>query len=429
MNTVLPIVTYLKIVFRRQELLLTTTFAGLILGICLAFLLPREYKASTIILVQEGKTDNPMFSNLAIATTVQQRMEAIRESILGWDSMVELIRRLDLGREARSRAQFEGLIENLRRDISIRLKGTSLIYLDYLGKDPVTTQAVVKNLTDILIEKNIQIQNQETAEAIKFIQEQLEVYRGKIKSAEIAQLQDQLNTLLMDATEKHPLVKQIKDQIENKKEELRKENLQYTENIKLSTQTVSPLVDEIKKALDALDTPSVAKTAKVPETVKTDEKDLYKVMLIDKLDNVMARDVNVNEQIYNTLLQRLETAKITQRLQTSKEGTRYTILDPPRVPLKPVKPNVIVVIFTGIFLGLLCGVGLILAEEFLDQSFIDVEEAKVALGVPLLGAISKIVTEDAVREERERLKWFYTLAGSVGAVIVVLSFLISRLIR
>ena len=29
-------------------------------------------------------------------------------------------------------------------------------------------------------------------------------------------------------------------------------------------------------------------------------------MLIDKLDNVMARDVNVNETIYNSLLQRLE---------------------------------------------------------------------------------------------------------------------------
>ena len=46
----------------------------------------------------------------------------------------------------------------------------------------------------------------------------------------------------------------------------------------------------------------------------------------------MARDANVNETIYNTLLQRLETAKITQRLQSSQEGTKYTIIDPPARP-------------------------------------------------------------------------------------------------
>ncbi len=45
-------------------------------------------------------------------------------------------------------------------------------------------------------------------------------------------------------------------------------------------------------------------------------------MVMDKIDTVMARDVNVNEAIYNNLLQRLETAKITQRLQSSKEGTQ-----------------------------------------------------------------------------------------------------------
>ena len=133
-------------------------------------------------------------------------------------------------------------------------------------------------------------------------------------------------------------------------------------------------------------------------------------------------------KIYNTLLERLETAKITQRLQTSKEGTRYTILDPPRVPLKPISPNPPLVAFIGFFLGLVVGSGLILAEELLDQSFIDVEEAKNYLGVPLLGAISKITTEQAVKEEHEKQLWFYTLVFVVGVLFLISAFAISKII-
>src|SRR5204862_378861 len=106
------------------------------------------------------------------------------------------------------------------------------------------------------------------------------------------------------------------------------------------------------------------------------EDALMKVMLLDKIGSVVAaRDAHVNETIYNSLLQRLETAKITQRLQDSKEGTRYTMTEPPRIPLGPFKPNRLLVALTGLFLGGLFGFGMVIATEFLDKSFIDVEDA------------------------------------------------------
>ena len=124
-------------------------------------------------------------------------------------------------------------------------------------------------------------------------------------------------------------------------------------------------------------------------------------MLMDKIDTVMARDANVNETIYNNLLQRLETAKITQRLQTSSEGTSYTIIEDARLPTKPVKPNKMLITFMGFFMGLGIGIALfILMMEFLDKSFLDVHEASAYLHVPLLGAISKITTEESIREQK-----------------------------
>src|SRR3989338_7178300 len=152
-------------------------------------------------------------------------------------------------------------------------------------------------------------------------------------------------------------------------------------------------------------------------------------MLVDKLENVMARDVKVNESIYNMLLQRLETAKITQRLQSSKEGTRYTILDPPRVPLKPFEPNKALVTFIGLFFGIFIGIALVILTEFLDSSFLDVQEAKEYLGEPLLGAISKIRTLDSMMEEKEKQRWFMGITFTSGVVAIIVAFFVSSFLK
>jgi len=419
---------YLKIFFRRKELLIIPTFIGLVLGVCVSLLLPKEYQSSTIILVEEGKTDNPLFDRLAVSTTVQQRLTGIKESILGWNSLVELIKRLNLDKDVKTKYEYERLIQKLRQTIKIRMRGENIIGLSYEGRDPEITQKVVENITSIFVERNVQKQDQETADAIKFIEEQLRIYQGKIKSAEIAQLEEQLTTLLVDSTENHPNVKRLREQINSKKEELRKENLEYTETINLSAQTTSPIIDEIKKALDSLESTTPQKSDE-QSNPSVKETDIYKVMLIDKLDNVMARDVKVNEQIYNMLLQRLETARITQRLQSSKEGTKYTVLDPPRVPLKPFKPNKVVVAIVGLVLGSILGGIFVIAVEFLDKSFLDVEEAKNFFGVPLLGAISKITTEAILRHEREQKRWLYSLTFLAGVSLIILTVTFTSVVK
>src|SRR3989338_361608 len=358
------VMNYLKIFFRRKELIIIPAFLGIIGGVCAGMVLPKLYKSSTIILVEEGKTDNPLFSQLAVSTTVKQRRNTIKESMLGWHSLVKLVKRLKLDKDIKTQKQYENLIDDIRSDISIKLQGNNIIKLSYVGENPLGTQAIVKNVTDIFIEQNRQIQDKETADAITFIEEQLHVYKGKIKSAEIARMQDRLDELLIDSTENHPVVKQLREQITLKKDELKKENLEYTEADQLKVETTDPLIEGIQQALQNIESDGKTVTA-----LESPEKNLFKIELLDKLQNVLARDQKVNEAIYNVLLQRLETAKITQRLQASKEGTRYTILEPPRIPLEPFQPNKLILVFTGLFIGIVTGFGLVVAAEFLDKSF------------------------------------------------------------
>ena len=419
----ISLLSYLKIFFRRKELLIIPIFAGLTLGICAGIILPRKYRSETVILVQEGKSDNPLFNRLAVSSTVGERMDDLRESILGWTSLTELVKRLNLDKDVKNKTEFERLILTLRNDILIKLRGHNIINLAYISDDPEMTQAVVKTITEIFVERNIRVQNSETSDAITFIEGQLKVYKGKIKSAEIAKLREQLDGLLVDSTEKHPLIKKLRSQMAAEKEELLAANLEYTEDINLDKNTASPIIEEIKKALDSIESTSTIKTG------SPQKKDSAQLMLNLDLQNVVARDVGVNEQIYNTLLERLETAKITQRLQSSKEGTRYTILDPPRIPLKPFQPNIFLVTLSGLFLGTLAGVGLVIGAEFLDKSFIDVEDAKNFLGVPLLGAISKINTTDSIRMEHEKERWLYSATVAIGVIVVVVTAAVTSFLK
>ena len=95
---------YLRIVFRHQMTLIILPF-GLMFGIIAAILLPRQYQSSTTILIQEGKTDNPLFSNLAVSTSIAQRAQAVREIMLGGDSLVKLIERLKLDDKVKTKTR------------------------------------------------------------------------------------------------------------------------------------------------------------------------------------------------------------------------------------------------------------------------------------------------------------------------------------
>lgn len=420
---------YLKVFFRRKWYIVIPTFVGLVLGICTGLLLPKEYLSSTKILVEEGKNDNPLLTNIAVSTSAAQRIQTIKETMLSWDSIDELVRRLNLDKKVHNQTEREILIKRIQKDIDFTPIGPNVIQIAYIAPNPAQAQAIVKNITDIFIQRNLNAETRETADAIKFIEEQLHVYLGKIKSSEIAALKDKLNALLVDSTELHPQVRELRAEINKKMQELKEQNLEYTENARLTAETTNPMLTQIQQALANIGQKAITSTSVEDKNPSVNEKDLYKVMLMDKLDNVMARDVNVNENIYNSLLQRLETAKITQRLQTSKEGTRYTIIEQPRASSKPVRPNKILVAFIGLLLGVGSGVAIIFLVEFLDKSFLDVQEAAAYLGTPLLGSISKINTLESVREGKQKQIEILFWMGSAGVLTIAFTIMVSSFIR
>ncbi len=417
---------YLKIFFRRKWFIIIPAVIGIVAGIIAGNILPKSYQASTLILVEEGRVINPLIQGLAVSTSTAQRLQILREQILGWDRLLQLIKALDLAKDVKTQIEFENLVKSLRKNISVTLRGPSIIQIAYQGKDAAQSQNVVKTITDIFIAENLRQQNKETEDAVAFINDQLALYQKKLKQSDISVMEDQLNKLLVDSTPKHPLVIELNKKIAAAKQEIADGHYEMTaDELASSDKELKDLKDELKKmredistsTLDAQD--SGANRAKM--ATATNEK-LYKLLLLDKLSQVEARDAGVTQKLYNALLERLETAKITQRLESSKEGTRYTILDPARLPLKPAKPNKMVTLFLGLFLGMGAGVGLVFLVEMFDHSFLGVDEAKNFLELPIFGAISKIVTEadlNAQKLRNARITGFSVVTGVVLVVVII----------
>ncbi len=415
---------FLKIFFRRRWLIITPAFIGFVLGIVACFIMPRSYEASSLILVEEEKLINPMIQGLTSSTPMIERMQTIKETLLGWNSLVELTKKLNLARNIQSQVEFEKLILNLRRNINIQMRGINIIKIAYTGKQPEETRIITQTLGDILVDENMRKQTKEADVAINFLTEQLQIYKKKIKETEIANLEDQLKTLLIDSTEEHPLVKDLRQQIAKARKEMDSGEFKVPN---LATTSDNPAYQALKKELDKIESGDISANQPAASGANPDDTNstIYKLMVIDKLDSALARDKNVNETIYNLLLQKLETAKITQRLEASKSGTRYTVIDPARLPLVPSKPNKPTVIFLGLLLGAAIGTGLVFGSEFMDQSFLDIEEAKSILELPVLGGISRITTQEEIDKEKYKKKKFITITLIVSVAMIIVAILFS----
>jgi uncharacterized protein involved in exopolysaccharide biosynthesis len=419
---------FLKMFFREKWLFIGPLFAGTVLGISATFILPPTYESKAVILVEEQGTINPLIQTLAVSTSFAQRLHAIKEQILSWNNLTDLVKKLNLDKKVNSAVEYEDLIADLRKKIVVNMNSPNLIQISYDSENPQQTYLVVKNLSDAFIEENLKTVTKETDVAIEFLKEQLQVYKRKIKESEISDLQDQLTRLSADSTDEHPLVKELKAKLEAAKKEMESGEYKVAETEKpVTVQMRQALKQELERLTGQESSGPGTTVHSAGAALNIDANadpnaTLFKMFLMDKLDSSMARDMQVNKSLYDMLLQKLETAKITQRLEASKQGTKYNIVDPPRMPLKPVKPKVFMVII-GIVVGALAGVGLIFMREFMDQSYLDIEDAKLGLPLPVLGAISRITTHEEIAKERNRKTlWIFSTATS-GMFIIVLSML------
>ncbi len=98
---------------------------------------------------------------------------------------------------------------------------------------------------------------------------------------------------------------------------------------------------------------------------------------------ILKRDAQANEQLYQALLARVKEANIAGTMVPSN----VAVIDPGRLPDKPFIPKTLRDLALAAVLGLTLGVGLALLLENLDDSIKSVDDLERACGLPSLGIV------------------------------------------
>ena len=130
----------------------------------------------------------------------------------------------------------------------------------------------------------------------------------------------------------------------------------------------------------------------------------------------IARDIEAAQYEYGAILAKQSEAQIAVNLETEQKGEKFSMIEAPQPPEKPVSPNRILILAIGLVVSLGAGAGAVLGSEALDGSVRGPKDVRELLQVAPLAAIPVVMTR---REEaRRRLILRYSWGGGLAVLVL-----------
>jgi polysaccharide chain length determinant protein (PEP-CTERM system associated) len=135
----------------------------------------------------------------------------------------------------------------------------------------------------------------------------------------------------------------------------------------------------------------------------------------------LMRDYDTLQDSYKTLLTKSQDSKIAADLERRQIGEQFRIIDPARLPERPVSPDRPRLNAMGAMGGLALGLALIALVEYRDTSVRTDDDVRYSLALPVIAVIPAMIT-DTERATRRRMRLIATAASLLlvmSAVVVV----------
>jgi succinoglycan biosynthesis transport protein ExoP len=166
------------IIRRRHLHFLIPLFLGWLAVWGLSWILPARYESTTLILIEQ-----PTMPKDYVVPNVNEdltaRLENITQQILSRTRLLRIIDELNLYAKDRHRLSPDEIVERMRKDIEIELlkdpdKRVSAFKIHYSAHDPAIAQQVTSKLTNLFINENLEVRQQESEGTTKFLGDQLD---------------------------------------------------------------------------------------------------------------------------------------------------------------------------------------------------------------------------------------------------------------
>ena len=174
-------------IFLRRLWYIVIPFAVIMVGAFIyALASPKEYRASTLILVTPQKVPEA-FVRPTVTSKTEDRLQSISQEIMSRTRLEQIISELKLySEEAKSKSK-EEIVELMRKNIQVNLKGKEGFFsISYIGKDPRIVTTVANKLTSLFIEENLRVREQQAQGTSEFLSVELNATKAKLDEQEKA---------------------------------------------------------------------------------------------------------------------------------------------------------------------------------------------------------------------------------------------------
>lgn len=244
-----------------------------------------------------------------------------------------------------------------------------------------------------------------------------------------SQIQDsrrQLEALLLRFTDKHPDVIALRDTIARLEDRRRNELAGVratTVALAGATTGVDAVMQNLQIQLNNADVQLAALQTEVAQSNARVEELRRALTTGPEIEAELARltrDYDVIKATYDALLQRSESARISDRADQS-EDVRFRLIEPPRVPVQPSAPMRGLLMIAVLVMASVAGAAVAFALNLANPVFVAPRTLTDVLKLPVLGVVSTFASAaDAISQRRRRLM-FSSASGLLVFMFVALT--------
>ncbi len=239
----------------------------------------------------------------------------------------------------------------------------------------------------------------------------------------IQSLHVQLDSLLTRYTDRHPEIRRVQGLIAQLEAERQQQQALSDDTDMMSNPLSSSPVYQGMRSLLAETQAQVAslqvRVAEFEDRVNDLESRVNQIPDVEAQLTQLDRDYDVLRRQHQQLLERRESARLSDDLQRNAGDVTFRVVDPPFVPLQPSQPNKPVLKAGVLVLALGAGGALALLLALLNPIVTDARMLAQSTGLPLLGHVTHRKSKAQIRKTRLGLAAFVACSGGLLLVFAV----------
>jgi polysaccharide biosynthesis transport protein len=421
-----------------------------------AFLLPTQYRSTASLLVQSQELPNSLVEAPA-SGAIEQRIARIRERVLSRGDLIQLIEQYNLYPGERRSKPLSKVVEKMRDATTVGAlandlgaqSGTSdtiAIDMSFDYPDPAQAQAVLQSFVNSFLTMDTEDVSEQARLSVRFLEDQANKIRSQIStienqlttlkarngaalassgaapamvdtgsySAQIISLETQNRQLLAQGnrpsqrdpqvaaaeaalaaaeatySDSHPDVRAARERLAVV-QQLSRNRPTIDDGALIRSQIAAnnnaiASIEQARSAAMARGQASMAGSARAPA-------------ILEQAMQLESQVSGLRDQ-YKSVADDLLKAQNRARLTNEQRAERLSLVESPNLPDRPYSPNRPLLIGAGVIAGLLFGLGLALAMEFLRRPLRSPSQIE-GLGFPVLGIVPLLGVEGG----SERFAW------------------------